>query len=97
MSKWRSHNLGALLFTFTSAEKHKPLGFAALQIHIPGDPRYPAPVNYALVLVSALLLPLALPNELFVWGVPALGIVALVPLFLALYRTSTLSVRSSER
>ncbi len=39
----------------------------------------------ALALLSAVLLPLALPNDLYVYGNPALGFVALAPLFLSLY------------
>lgn len=35
-------------------------------------------------LISSLLLALSLPNELFSWGAPALGLVALAPLFVAL-------------
>ncbi|TFG81503.1 MAG: apolipoprotein N-acyltransferase [Spirochaetales bacterium] len=34
--------------------------------------------------LSGVLLPLALPNELFPWGNPALGLIALVPLYLAI-------------
>lgn len=37
-----------------------------------------------LAVFSAILLSLALPNELFPWGNPALGVIALAPLFIAL-------------
>lgn len=37
-----------------------------------------------LAVLSGMLLPLALPNELFPWGNPALGLIALAPLYLAL-------------
>lgn len=33
--------------------------------------------------LSGILLPLALPNELFAWGNPALGLIALAPLYLS--------------
>ncbi|SIQ84810.1 Apolipoprotein N-acyltransferase [Alkalispirochaeta americana] len=46
-------------------------------------------MNLLLTLFSAALLTLALPNELFVWGSPFLGLVALIPVFLALYRSSS--------
>jgi apolipoprotein N-acyltransferase len=41
-----------------------------------------------LAVLSGILLPLALPNELFPWGNPALGLIALVPLYLALASTT---------
>lgn len=41
-------------------------------------------MNLARALASAILLPLALPNEIFDWGIPWLGVIALVPLFVAL-------------
>lgn len=41
-----------------------------------------------LACLSGLLLPLALPNELFAWGNPALGLVALAPLYIALASTT---------
>ncbi|MCX7025366.1 MAG: apolipoprotein N-acyltransferase [Spirochaetes bacterium] len=40
--------------------------------------------GFSLIILSSLLVPLALPNEIFVYGNPALGIVALVPLYLGL-------------
>lgn len=40
-------------------------------------------------IISALLLALALPNELFHWGNPALGLLALTPLFLGLSETTS--------
>ena len=46
-------------------------------------------MTYCLTLFSAVLLPLALPNEVFTGGVPLIGLGALVPLFLALSRTTT--------
>ncbi|TVR67766.1 MAG: apolipoprotein N-acyltransferase [Spirochaetaceae bacterium] len=48
-----------------------------------------------LTLFSALLLPLALPNELFPWGLALPGLVALVPVLLAVYRSS--SQRAASR
>lgn len=45
---------------------------------------------YLFTLFSAVLLPLALPNELFVRGVPIVGLFALVPLFLALYKATSI-------
>ncbi|MFW5826453.1 MAG: hypothetical protein ACOCU4_00080, partial [Alkalispirochaeta sp.] len=44
-------------------------------------------MNVALVLASAVLLPVALPNEFLPWGATLPGLVALVPAFLAVYRT----------
>jgi apolipoprotein N-acyltransferase len=41
-----------------------------------------------LAVLSGLLLPLALPNELFPWGNPALGLVAIAPLYVALASTT---------
>lgn len=43
-----------------------------------------------LTLFSAVLLPLALPNELFPWGIALPGLVALVPVLIAVYRAPTL-------
>ncbi len=40
-------------------------------------------------ILSAVLLALALPNELFSWGNPALGLLALTPLFMGLSETTT--------
>lgn len=40
---------------------------------------------------SGILMPLALPNELFHWGCPALGLVALAPLYLAMATSSSWS------
>jgi apolipoprotein N-acyltransferase len=37
-------------------------------------------------LLSAILLPLALPNEIFLWGAFLLGLIALVPAFIAVYQ-----------
>ncbi len=42
-----------------------------------------------LAVLSGILLPLALPNELFPWGNPALGLVAIAPLYMALASTSS--------
>ncbi|HKK47705.1 MAG TPA: hypothetical protein VJ932_01320, partial [Alkalispirochaeta sp.] len=44
-------------------------------------------MNVALILASAVLLPAALPNEFLPWGASLPGMVALVPAFLAVYRT----------
>lgn len=44
-------------------------------------------MNVALTLLSAVLLPLALPNEWFDLGVAGVGLIALVPAFVALWRT----------
>jgi apolipoprotein N-acyltransferase len=41
-----------------------------------------------LAVLSGVLLPLALPNELFSWGNPALGLMALAPLYVALASTT---------
>lgn len=46
-------------------------------------------MNVALVLASAVMLPAALPNEFLPWGATLPGLVALVPAFLAIYRTSS--------
>lgn len=46
-------------------------------------------MTVALVLSSAALLAVALPNEIVDWGVPLAGVVALVPLYVALLRVST--------
>lgn len=46
-------------------------------------------VQLALTVFSALLLPLALPNELFSLGMLLPGLVALVPVFLVVYRSDT--------
>ncbi|MBU0928732.1 MAG: apolipoprotein N-acyltransferase [Spirochaetes bacterium] len=43
--------------------------------------------SLSLGIVSSVLLALALPNELFAWGNPALGLVALAPLYVALETT----------
>jgi apolipoprotein N-acyltransferase len=40
-----------------------------------------------LTLSSALLLPLSLPNEFLMWGATIPGLVALVPVLIAVYRT----------
>ena len=40
-------------------------------------------------MISSVLLALSLPNELFPWGSPALGLVALAPLFVALAETAS--------
>jgi apolipoprotein N-acyltransferase len=40
--------------------------------------------SLSLAVLSSVLLSLSLPNELYSWGNPALGLVALVPLYLAL-------------
>ncbi|POR03300.1 hypothetical protein AU468_05440 [Alkalispirochaeta sphaeroplastigenens] len=56
-------------------------------VHIFFRFRYSGGVNVLLILFSAGLLTLALPNELFVWGSPLLGLLALIPLFLALHRS----------
>lgn len=56
-----------------------------MPVHKYVDTRYSLGVSYLLTLFSAVLLPLALPNEVFVGGVPLLGLVALVPLFLAVH------------
>jgi apolipoprotein N-acyltransferase len=37
-----------------------------------------------LAALSGILLPLALPNEVFTWGNPAIGLIALAPLYIAL-------------
>lgn len=42
-----------------------------------------------LAVLSGILLPLALPNEYFSWGNPALGLLALAPLYLALAVSSS--------
>ncbi len=47
-------------------------------------------VNLLLILFSAVMLPIALPNELFLWGLPLVGLVAIVPLFIAVYRARSL-------
>lgn len=59
------------------------------EVHNFGDTRYSQLVTYLLTLFSALLLPLSLPNELFTGGVPVFGLFALVPLFLAIHRTTS--------
>jgi apolipoprotein N-acyltransferase len=41
-----------------------------------------------LSVISGVLLPLALPNELFSWGNPALGLIAIAPLYVALANTA---------
>lgn len=41
-------------------------------------------MSLLLTLFSAVLLPLSLPNELLRWGSPLLGVIALVPVFVAL-------------
>ncbi|MBN2875213.1 MAG: apolipoprotein N-acyltransferase [Spirochaetales bacterium] len=48
--------------------------------------RFRAPV---LAMLSASLLSLSLPNELYSWGNPALGLIALTPLFIAFTMTSS--------
>jgi apolipoprotein N-acyltransferase len=53
--------------------------------------RLPRAIGFAIL--SSLLLAIALPNELFPWGSPAFGLVALAPLFFAL--SSTRSYRES--
>lgn len=45
---------------------------------------------FGLTLASSILLPLALPNELFPNGQPVIGVVALVPLFLAYREAHTI-------
>jgi apolipoprotein N-acyltransferase len=45
-----------------------------------------------LAILSGVLLPLALPNELFSWGNPALGLIALAPLYVALASTSSYGI-----
>ena len=42
-----------------------------------------------LAIVSALLMALALPNELFPYGSPLFGVLALAPLLAAIYRTGS--------
>jgi apolipoprotein N-acyltransferase len=42
-----------------------------------------------LTILSSVLLSLSLPNELFSWGNPAFGLIALVPLYLALTRSTS--------
>lgn len=44
---------------------------------------------YILAAFSGVLLALALPNELFSWGNPAFGLIALTPLFVSLASTSS--------
>ena len=44
---------------------------------------------FFLAIFSGVLLPLALPNELFPWGNPAMGLVALTPLYMALVFTKS--------
>ncbi len=39
--------------------------------------------SLALAVLSGFLLPLALPNEYFAWGNPALGLICLAPLYLS--------------
>ncbi|MFW5694606.1 MAG: apolipoprotein N-acyltransferase [Alkalispirochaeta sp.] len=51
-------------------------------------------MNVALVLASAVLLPIALPNEFLPWGATLPGLVALVPAFLAVYRTPSRKIAS---
>mgnify|MGYP000994337850 FL=1 len=46
-------------------------------------------ISLLLAISSAVLLALALPNELFSWGNPVLGVIALVPLYLALDRAGS--------
>ncbi len=38
----------------------------------------------ALTVLSGILLPMALPNDFFMWGSPLFGLIALIPLFIAL-------------
>lgn len=59
---------------------------SVLQARMASSESSPA-VNTSLVSVSAILLPLALPNEVLPDGSTLIGLVALVPAFLALYRT----------
>lgn len=40
-------------------------------------------------ILSAVLLALAIPNEYFSWGNPALGLIALVPLYLSIFSSSS--------
>ncbi|GAB4370997.1 MAG: apolipoprotein N-acyltransferase [Spirochaetales bacterium] len=47
-------------------------------------------MNTMLVLLSGILLPLALPNDLFLSGNPWIGGICLSPFFLALYRSKTI-------
>ncbi|GAB1432745.1 apolipoprotein N-acyltransferase [Spirochaetota bacterium] len=42
-----------------------------------------------LSLLSAVILTLSMPNEVFAWGNPALGLIALFPLYLSLYFSSS--------
>jgi apolipoprotein N-acyltransferase len=44
---------------------------------------------FSLAVLSSVLLSLSLPNELYAWGNPALGVIALVPLYLAVVMSST--------
>lgn len=39
-----------------------------------------------MAVLAGLLLPLALPNEYFAWGNPALGLIAIAPLYMAIDR-----------
>jgi len=47
--------------------------------------------SFVLVTLSALLFALALPNELYNWGNPLLGYIALIPFFYTLYTSEKLS------
>ncbi len=46
-------------------------------------------MQFLLTLASSLLLPLSLPNEILRYGSTVIGVVALVPLFLVLFRASS--------
>jgi apolipoprotein N-acyltransferase len=64
-------------------------------VHIRPNLQYAYHVQIILTLLSAVLLPLALPNELFPWGVALPGLVALTPVLIAVYRAGT--VREATR
>ena len=59
---------------------------------VPAFPVYDALMSririIVLAVISGVLLPLALPNELFPWGNPAMGLVAITPLYVALASTT---------